>query len=144
MKNIKVEKRIPFGFRGDWGKVYKQYSFLDKKGGKILNWQKTEYYDIGMDVQFKPVDDGVAKQKMPSQPKENIVGRGEYRIVQTTDAYFNDESGEFECVVDLGDIVEVFGSFWVVDSIDESCIYTPAKHSFYDVALKIIRDKILR
>ncbi len=26
MKTIKVERRVPFGFRGDWGKVYKRYT----------------------------------------------------------------------------------------------------------------------
>ena len=26
MRTIKVERRVPFGFRGDWGKVYKRYT----------------------------------------------------------------------------------------------------------------------
>lgn len=64
--------------------------------------------------------------------------------METTDAYFDDDSGEFECIVDLGDIVNVFGRWWVVDSIDEKSIFTPAKQTFYYIALKRIKEEIIR
>lgn len=142
MKTIRIEKRIPFGFMGDWGRVYKQFVFDEKTDKAAVKWQDNAYADLGMDVQFKYLEDGADKRKNPAQPVENRVGKGEYRIVETTDAYFDEESGGFECVVDLGDIVNVFGRWWVVDSIDEKSIFTPFKQTFYFIALKRIEEKI--
>ena len=144
MKTIRIEKRIPFGFIGGWGKLYKQYNFEEKTNKTVVKWQDSAYVDLGQDVQFKYLEDGIDKQKNPAQPIENRVGKGEYRIVETTDAYFDDDSGEFECVVDLGDIVNVFGRWWVVDSIDEKSIFTPAKQTFYYIAVKRITDKVVK
>lgn len=142
MKNIRIEKRIPFGFMGEWGKVYKQYVYDEKTAQDVIKWQDNSYADIGQDVQFKYLEDGIDKQKNPAQPIENRVSKGEYRIAETTDAYFDEDSGGFECVVDLGDIVNVFGRWWVVDSIDEKSIFTPNKQTFYFLGLKRIKEQI--
>ena len=56
---MRVERRIPFGFRGDWGTVYKRYtaeSELNTKNNQIT-YEKNNYVDIGVAVQFKPVED---------------------------------------------------------------------------------------
>lgn len=142
MKTIRIEKRIPFAFMGQWGKLYKLYTDEEKTDKAVVKWENNFYADLGQDVQFKYLEDGIDKQKNPAQPIENRVGKGEYRIVETTDAYFDDDSGEFECVVDLGDIVNVFGRWWVVDSIDEKSIFTPNKQTFYYIALKRIKEEI--
>ena len=142
MKTIRIEKRIPFGFMGDWGKLYKQFVWEENTTQNAVKWQDNTFAELGQDVQFKYLEDGIDKQKNPAQPVENRVDKGEYRIVETTDAYFDDDSGEFECVVDLGDIVNVFGRWWVVDSIDEKSIFTPTKQTFYYIALKRIKEEI--
>ena len=249
MKKIRVEKRIPFGFKGEWGQVYKAFNyeetilypyFPDSLEGKWLIdenpvlerikwnvdfisngnsyvqleivldyifyyingnnavdayvlphendgewkdenyrtvqftntlsevengdtlvkwlqanatripetthvvWNKTAYIDIGQDVQFKYLENGIDKQKYFTQTEENIVVKSDYRIVETTDAYFNDEIGEFECVADIGDIIYLFGRWWVVDNIDEKSIFTPAKQTFFYLGLKRIHEKIIR
>lgn len=143
MKTIRIEKRIPFGFMGDWGKLYKKYTYEEQTTKAIVEWKDNAYADLGMDVQFKYLEDGIDKQNTPAQTVENRVGKGEYRIVETTDAYFDDDSHEFECVVGLGDIVKVFGRWWVVDSIDEKSIFTPSKQTFYYIALKRIKEEIV-
>lgn len=142
MKTIRVEKRIPFGFMGDWGQLYKLYTYEEKTDKAVIKWQNNTYVDLGMDVQFKYLEDGVDKQDKPHQTVENRVGKGEYRIVETTDAYFDVDSGEFECVVSLGDIVNVFGRWWEVDTIDEKSIFTPNKQTFYYIGLKRIKEEI--
>lgn len=142
MKTIRIEKRIPFGFLGDWGQVYKQYTVTEKTEQAAVKWQDGTYVDIGQDVQFKYLEDGIDKHNTPEQPVENRVSKGEYRIVETTDAYFDNDGGNFECVVGLGDIVNVFGRWWVVDSIDEKSIFTPNKQTFYYISLKRISEKI--
>lgn len=142
MKTIRIEKRIPFGFVGDWGKLYKKFTYTEKTAQEVVQWQKKTYVDLGMDVQFKYLEDGIDLQSKPAQPVENRVGDGDYRIAETTDAYFDEDSGEFECVVELGDIVNVFGRWWVVDSIDDKSIFTPKKQTFYYIALKRIEEEI--
>lgn len=144
MKTIIIEKRIPFGFMGSWGKVYKHFVWEEYAKQNAVRWQDCAYAELGQDVQFKYLEDGIDKQKNPAQPIENRVNKGEYRIVETTDAYFNDDSGEFECVVDLGDIVYVFGRWWVVDSVDDKSIFTPTKQTFYYIALKRIKGEIVK
>ena len=142
MKIIRIEKRIPFGFMGEWGQLYKLYTYEEKTDKAVVKWQNKSYVDLGMDVQFKYLEDGIDKQKTPAQPGENRVGKGEYRIAETTDAYFDEDSKEFECVVDVGDIVNVFGRWWEVDSIDEKSIFTPQKQTFYYIGLKRIKEQI--
>ena len=144
MQTIRIEKRIPFGFTGDWGQVYKLYTYEEKTEKAIVKWKNDAYADLGQDVQFKYLEDGIDKQNEPVQPVENRVDKGEYRIAETTDAYFDEDSGEFECVVGLGDIVYVFGRWWVVDTIDEKSIFTPSKQTFYFIGLKRIKEQIVR
>ena len=95
-------------------------------------------------MQFKYLEDGIDKQTYPTQTKENYVVKSDYRIVETTDAYFNDEIREFECVVSLDDVVYLFGRWWVVDNIDERSIFTPAKQTFFYLGLKRIKEEIIR
>ena len=144
MKNIRVEKRVPFGFKGEWGQVYKSYNVEEKTSSQVVLWDRNYYIDIGQDVQFKYLEDGIDKQKYPTQTKENYVVKSDYRIVETTDAYFNDEIGEFECVVDLSDVVYLFGRWWVVDSIDEKSIFNPNKQTFFYLGLKRIKEEVIR
>lgn len=142
MKTIRVEKRVPFGFKGEWGQVYKSYNVEEKTSAQVVLWGKNYYADIGQDVQFKYLENGIDKQKFFSQTEENIVVKSDYRIVETTDAYFNEEIGEFECVADIGDIVYLFGRWWVIDNIDEKSIFNPKKQTFFYLGLKSIKKEI--
>ncbi|MDE6597597.1 MAG: hypothetical protein K2K60_03050 [Clostridia bacterium] len=142
MQSIKIEKRLPFGFMGDWGKVYKQYNFDEKTDGGLIKYQDSFYIELGQDVQFKYLGDGIDNQSKPSQPLENRVAKGEFRTVETTDAYFDIDREEYECVVEVGDIINLSGCWWVVDSIDGKSIFTPQKQTFYYLSLKRIKEEI--
>lgn len=141
--NIQIEKRVPFGFKGEWGKVYKLYTYNEITEQKTIKWQGHSYADIGQDVQFKYIENGIDKQIHISQPVKNLLKIAEYRVAKTTDAYFNSESGNFECVVGIGDIIFVFGRYWIVDKIEEQSVFTPAKQTFYYLGLKKVKKEIL-
>ncbi len=145
MQQKMIEKRIPFGFHGDWGMLYKKYNYKSPNMKNVAVYKKTSYFDFGMDVQFKPVDDGIVKRSSRTDDKvDKNTQTEEYRIVQTTDSYFNDETKEYECVVEVGDIIRLFGRFWIVESIEEECIYAPAKHSFYNLSItRIANEEII-
>lgn len=143
MKPIRIEKRIPFGFRGDWGKLYKKYNY-DELVKDVVQWNKTAYYDIGQDVQFKFMENSVDARTIPSQLVDNYVVKGNYRIAETTDSYFDDRSGEFECVVEIGDIIFLRGRWYAVDDIESRNIYAPQRHSFYYAALKRIEEEVIQ
>lgn len=141
--NIRIEKRLPFGFKGEWGKVYKLYTFDETTEQNVIKWQKNAYVDIGQDVQFKYLEEGIDKQTNITQPVMNLLRMSGYRVAETTDAYFDAKSGKFECVVAVGDIVRLFGAWWVVDKIEEQSIYNPAKQTFYFCGMKQIFEEIL-
>lgn len=137
--NIKIEKRVPFGFMGQWGKVYKHTVFDNSQSA--ITYQRSSYYDIGADVQFKYLEDGVDKSVINTQPAPNLVGKGEFRLVKTTDAYFNGST--YECVVEPTDIVFFDNSYWVVEKVDDRSVFTPAKQTFYYISMKKIFEEII-
>ena len=139
---IRVEKRLPFGFKGDWGKVFKLFTYDEEK--ENILYQNQNYVEIESEVQFKYLENGIDKNLNSSQPIMNLPTKNEYRIVKTTDAYFNDNTHEFECVVDSNDIVFAFGCYWVVDKVEDKSIFTPNKQTFYYCALKRIFEEVLR
>lgn len=142
MKNIRIDKRLPFGFKGEWGKVYKSFTSEDEVG-EVIQWQKNTYRDIGQDVQFKHYEDGTDRKIEYSQTIKNLVERGEYRFEKTTDAYFDDEIQSYRCIVDLGDIIKLNNEWYVCDKIDVRNIVTPLEQCFYYLGLKKIFDKIV-
>lgn len=140
---IQIEKRLPFGFKGQWGKVYKSYVYDVDTAQDTIQWRANSYADIGQDVQFKYLGYGADKTIDISQPVMNLIYEGNYRFVKTTDAYFNTISGNFECVASLNDIVYLFGCYWEVDKMEERSVYTPEKQTFYYLGLKKIFDEVL-
>lgn len=137
--NIRIEKRLPFGFKGLWGQCYKLTNYNQTKD--TITYQRATYYDIGYDVQFKYLEDGVDKSVINSQPIQNLVAKGEFRLVKTTDAYFDGE--KYECIVQPNDIVKFKGEFWVCEKVDERSIYNPEKQSIYYLSLKKVFDKVI-
>ena len=138
--NIRIEKRVPFGFKGKWGKVYKLTNF---NNGSPIIYQDNTYYDIGYDVQFKYLENGVDKSIINSTPIANLVTKGEFRLVKTTDAYFDTSTQEYECVVQPNDIIKVFGDWWICEKVEERSVYTPQKQTFYYLSLKKIFEEVL-
>ena len=138
---IKVEKRLPFGFRGEWGKVYKLFVF-DEENNEGVEYQKNSYAQIDSEVQFKYLENGVDRS-VSTQPIMNLVTESLDRVVKTTDAYFDDKERRFKCVVGLHDIVFAFGCFWLVEKMDERSVFNPNKQTFYYCGLKQI-DNVMK
>lgn len=145
-KIIRIEKRLPFGFTGDWGKLYKKYIYdVPAEAGKdYISVQNTVYKELGQDVQFRYIDKDINKSTRSAQPVGNVLTSGEYCFAETTDAYFDADTGTYECVVGIEDVVRVFGKWWIVEKIDEKSIFSPAKHSFYFLGLKRINPKFVK
>lgn len=131
------ERRIPFGFRGDWGTLYKRYTegcSLDLKN-ETIHYEDNNYVEIGMSIQFKPVGN------MSSSSEQVIKGleaQPFYLTVETTDSYWDDEIKEFVCCVESGDLVKIFNKLWLVTEVREVARFSPKKLSFYYCDLKSI------
>lgn len=138
---INIDKRLPFGFRGEWGKVYKS-NIVDETEDEVIQWQRNYYQDVGQDVQFKRLEDGNDRKIEYSQTVKNLIDKGEYRSVKTTDAYFDNKTNNYKCIVDLGDVINLGGEWYVCDRIDIHNIVTPNNQCFYYIGLKKIFDKI--
>ena len=65
MQSYRVQRRLPFGFLGDWGKVYKKTEVDEriKIGGDVIVRSGQAYVDIGVDVQFRHADDATEEIK---------------------------------------------------------------------------------
>lgn len=137
--NIRIDKRIPFGFKGIWGKCYKHTNYNETKSS--ITYQRSSYYDIGFDVQFKYLEDGIDKEVFNTQSISNLIEEGKYRVIKSTDATFNGES--YESVIQVSDIVLLDGKFWVVDKVQEKSIYNPATQTTYYIGLKTLLEKVL-
>ena len=120
--------------------------WLKRNAKKVLGleWQKAFYADIGQDVQFKYPEDGYSKEFAPSQTVINLINSGEYRQAKTTDAYFDENTKSYKCVVGLGDIVCLSGDFYVCETVKVRNILTPQEQSFYYLGLRKIYDVILK
>lgn len=137
--NIRIEKRFPFGFKGLWGQCYKLTNYNQTKNTII--YQRSTYYDVGYDVQLKYLEDGVDKSVINAQPVQNLVTKGEFRLVKTTDAYF--DGIKYECIVQPNDIVHFDGEYWLCEKVDERSIFNPAKQTVYYLSMKKIFDKVI-
>lgn len=132
---IRVEKRLPFGFRGDWGKLYKPYKF-DAETNNVVEFQGVEYVELKNLVQFKKPNKGL-RSELP-QKIRNMLQDYNFDVIETTDAYLDRENKEFSCVVEPGDVIKVFGRLWKVKVVEENNIFTPKKQSFYYIQVKEI------
>lgn len=135
-----IDKRLPFGAKGEWGKCYKLYN-NDLIENETIQYLDNTYYDIGQDIQIKELTNSANIEN--AQPIRNLIAQGEYKIIETTDAFFNAETKRFECVISPNDILNVFNEYWVVEKIEERSIYTPNKQTFYYVSIKKIFGNIL-
>lgn len=135
--NIKVDKRVPMGFRGIWARCYKNYNFNQITSS--FKYEDVDYYDTGFDVQIKLLTED--KKTNNVTPIENLVTRSEFRIAETSDAYFN--GYDYMSVVQPNDILYFQGHYWVCDKVDERGIYTPQKQGFYYLHLRKIFNNVI-
>ena len=139
---IKIDRRFPFGFKGNWSKCYKKTNYNDTQ--ETIEYSRTTYYDVGFDVQLKHIEDGVDKSIINSQPIQNLITKGGYIITKTTDAHFRDDIKNYECIIEINDIVFFENEYWIVEKIDERSIYTPKKQTIYYIIMKnIFKDVIV-
>lgn len=138
MQAYRIEKRLPFGFVGDWGKLYKRYTVKETTGeaaGEIVTYEKNRYRDIGEDVQFKKVGNN---EKVRENILPNVIMDAETTIVKTADAFWNDEEKQYDCIVQNGDIIRVFNKNWLVSSMQIKSKYTPIEQKIFYLAAKKI------
>lgn len=138
---MRVERRLPFAFRGDWGTVYKRYTGECTCNSKnnTITYEKNNYVDIGVAVQFKAVEETT---RGIEQPLKGLMTTGNTITLETTDSYYCDRKKDYVCTVDIGDIVEVLGQLWIVTSLKENTRYAPKKLSFYYLEVKGITDAV--
>lgn len=138
--NIRIDKRVPFGFKGKWGKCYKLTNYNETKNS--ITYQRNSYYDVGYDVQFKDLEAGIDKTIVNSQPIANLIAVGDYRVIKTTDAFI-DENNNYKCICQPNDIIKFDNEFWVVEKLDVKSVYTPNKQAIYYLTIKNVFDEIV-
>lgn len=142
MEYIRVERRLPYGFKGEWGNVYKLYTF-DVLNEDVIQYQDNNYLKVRGGVQFKYDEGGTDKIKETAQPVGNLVSVSETQYIETTDAYFDNTTKRYKCVANVGDLVNVFNAWWVVEKVEEKSVYTPNRQTFYRLLVKKINENMI-
>lgn len=132
--NIRIDKRVPMGFSGEWGRLYKLYN-ADVKAEDEIIYQDSHYRDIGQDIMLQCELD---KNTAPMQAITNLVDVGESRTLRTGDAYFDGK--QYRCIASVGDILTYENDYWVVESIDTKEIKTPIDQKIYKIKVNKIFD----
>lgn len=135
---IRVEKRFPFGFVGDWGTVYKVNRWEETEDD--IEYNKVRYVAIAMPVQFR---DAYDKEKKKVQIANDLSAQMVEDRVETTDAYWNSETQQYECVVQNGDIIRLSNSWWNVRAVRENNFYVPARHTIYQIDLMEVAKEMI-
>lgn len=135
---IRVEKRLPYGFVGEWGTVYKPCNYDEAVGD--IEYNKRQYVAMEMPVQFR---DAFNKVKNRQKIATDFTASNQEDRIETTDAYFNNESGDFECVVEIGDILNLGSSWWVVREITENNLFMPKKHTIYALSVQEVAREFI-
>ena len=138
MKTINVERRVPFGFRGDWGKAYKKHTTSEEAvlQGRKINFEGNYYVALDDDIQFKQVGDITSANE---QSLNGLEMRTYYTTVETTDSYWDDKLKAYNCCVSPEDIVFVFNRYWIVTDVKEVSKFRPQKLAFYYCELKSLK-----
>lgn len=137
---MKVERRLPYGFVGDWAVLYKLYIFDDYGSGEVIQYQNNNYLKMSTKVQFKG---NGTKMRSNTQQVSDLVSSATNIVVETTDAYFDVEKGVYRCVVTPGDVVKYRGDWWEVEKIDIEVRYALGKQEHYFCTLKRIEEGII-
>lgn len=138
MKTIKVERRVPFGFRGEWGRVYKKFTTSEEAvlQGRKINFEGNYYVALDDDIQFKQIGDITSANE---QSLNGLEVRTLYATVETTDSYWDEDFQTYVSCVNAEDIVFVFNRYWMVTDVKEVSKFRPQKQSFYYCELKSLK-----
>jgi hypothetical protein len=63
--------------------------------------------------------------------------------VETTASYFDNDVRRYRCVAQVGDLINVFNEWWVVERLDEKSVFTPNRLTIYKILIKRINEKII-
>lgn len=140
---VQVEKRLPFGFKGEWGNVYKLYTFDVLDGEDIIQYQDNNFLKVRGAAQFKFIENGTDRVVENTQAINNLVSKGVSQMMETTDAYFDTTTKRYKCIAEVGDIINAFNDWWVVEKVEEMSIYTPNRQTFYRLMVKKINENLV-
>jgi hypothetical protein len=135
---IRVEKRLPYGFVGEWGTVYKLCTF-DQQIGDI-EYNKRQYVSMEMPVQFR---DAYNKVKNRQKIATDLTASNQEDMIETSDAYFDKADGEYKCVVEVGDLIKLGKSWWNVREISENNLFMPSKHTIYKIFVQEVGRELI-
>jgi len=135
MEIPRIARRLPFGFRGEWGKLFKRWTtneavnFPDER---VLKYEKNWYVAIEQAVQFKR---GTDVQGTVEQPLTGLAIATNYCTVQTTDATWNTKTKRYESIANQDDIVFYRGAYWIVTNQAEEVLNELAQTYIYSLDL---------
>ena len=138
---IKVEKRRPFGFKGEWGVLYKLYTFDDVEN-QTIQYQNHNYLKIPTKLQLKASPNG-SRMRSIEQQVGNLENLSTRINLITTDAFFDVGKKAYKCVVDDGDLILFRGEWWQVERVDTEVKYTPARQETYNCSLIKIDEEVV-
>jgi ribosomal protein L14 len=151
--NYEIKRRINIGFKGVGGAVFKRYTIPDKltvsvenddtgetadenkARQEVIRYEKNTYINTGCTVQFQKNSDMVVQS---SQMINGLIVKQYFLQVITSDCYFNDYEKEYDCIADVGDIVEVFGKRWIVTNRTARLIEKPKSYEWFMLDMKSI------
>lgn len=142
---IKVEKRTPFGFRGEWATLYKLYTYDDVETvneTSVIKYQNHNYLKIPTKLQLKTLTN-TPRMRSVEQEVANLADILTQAKVITTDAYFDVGKKAYKSVVDAGDIILFGGEWWQVKEIDIDVKYTPARQEQYICTIINIDEEVI-
>lgn len=138
---IKVEKRLPFGFRGEWATLYKLYTYDDINNG-VIQYQNHNYLKIPTKLQVK-TNTNSPKMRSVEQQVADLENISTNSTVETTDAYFDVHKNTYKCVAEVGDLIQYRAEWWEVTKIDIQVKYVPARQERYFIGLKKIDEEVI-
>lgn len=138
---IKVEKRLPFGFRGEWATLYKLYTYDDIQNN-VVQYQNHNYLKIPTKLQVK-TNTNNPKMRSIEQQVDDLENISTTSIIETTDAYFEVNKNLYKCVADTGDIINFRGEWWEITKIDIQVKYIPARREHYFLSIKKIDEEVI-
>lgn len=138
----KVEKRLPFGWLGLWSKLYQKYNYNQEEeiNSEIVEYNKTNYVALKMPIQIKEIGE---YEKSKNKILASLTNGEDYKIVETTDCYYDNKEKEYKCIVDIDELLHFKNNYWLTEKIIEKNIFTPRKQSFYYIQLKKISKEKL-
>lgn len=142
---IKVERRVPFGFVGDWATLYKLYTFDDVETvgqTSVVKYQNHNYLKIHTKLQLK-TRTNASKMRSIEPQVSNLESRADHAIVETTDAYFDVSKKVYKCVADAGDLINYRGEWWEIEKIDIEVKYTPGRQEHYYMTIKKVEGDVV-